>query len=221
MAGLHKPLLTIVLAFEPSSCQPLYALRERFHQTPSFLVSIIRSIKDTESNDAMLSQVLPRVAAQQAPFEIGLSKLFMTKGVTMPAVKYRLAAPTLWTLRDKLRDQLPEIRILNANKNTTERWRYIPLEEHYKLQPERYQKEFTIPVRSRIQQETDANKILDEVSKIDSKSLGRLKAIGLQVCDERSKDEAVLGPVFTFLGKPPPSPSLHKSSRTSSISSRR
>lgn len=203
-------VVAITLELDGLSCKYIHALRARYQQPPLFVVSLLRNFTYCQTNLDLFARKLPQLASKQAPFEIKLSNLHRAARAKH-AVKYSLESPDLRALRDQARKEFGDAYVLQESyeypfRKENKVSNIIRVTEDFAKHPHAYTKTFNIPVRSRINDQAEAIRILEELRKIDtSRDLGRIKAIGLRLQWQSDHDTArgryEKGELHLFRGK--------------------
>jgi hypothetical protein len=200
--------MTIKIFLEPESqsCKGIYALRHRYQLHAPFVLALYHEFIYNRSNIALIARKLPRIAATHVPFDMEFYNLHRTSQTEKKAVKYCVASEELQRLRRDLQIHLADAVVFS---NT---WKYKcaagegvalihSLGYDLKLRPEEHNKTCNVPVKTQITDDDEADRILKEVAKIDPKTLGNLRAIGLRLELKRSKFANLeIGGLFPFGG---------------------
>lgn len=102
------------------------------------------------------------------------------------SVKFGLKSKTLLELRSHIQYQIANAAVFSNSSPLTKTIRTNSVAElktvgqDMALDPRTYNKPIGVTVKTRLQ-EAEANRIFEEVGKIDPKTLGRLKAVGLRM----------------------------------------
>lgn len=179
-------MISIILELELRSCAKMLALRQQYHQEGPIGIQIVRNLVYNRSNFDLLKRSLTELATTKAPFEMEFFQLHQTKGSGRSSVKFGLKSKNLLELRYHIQQHTTNARVFSKVSPLTKTMRMDPgaevktLGQDMALNPRTYNKPLGVTVKTRLG-EAEANRIFEEVGKIDPKTLGRLKAIGLRM----------------------------------------
>lgn len=172
-----KMRFSILLELESKSCQAIHALRTANRQPAQFALSLTHQrLLYTPASKKLLLQVLPQIAAKQSPIAMSFCNLHKTNEKQDISVRYQLHSKELYILQDVIRRSLPTALVLDpANSGITMNhqgyWKY----------PGLWHSRIGVPVRNKIETAEEANRIFEELAKIDPVSLGNLVAVGFRL----------------------------------------
>jgi hypothetical protein len=178
----------ILLELEAQSCKRIYALRRKYDNPAPFVVDALRGLVSTKENFNLLKRALPGIAAKHAPFEMELYDPHRTNSTRGIGVKYRLQSQGLWGLRRDLQAKLADATIFSTVLRR-EKGAMMSLRQNKVLDPRSFPNRINVSVKTKLADAAEANRILEEVRKIDPKTLGKIRATGLSVQWQRTRDE--------------------------------
>lgn len=185
--------MSIGLELELQSCKGIYALRHQYHKQGPFFLYLLSNVGSNPQNSQLLARKLPNLAATYAPFDMELYNLHRTTETEKRAVKYSLQSKKLWDLRFDVQAQFANaivfenIRLRASHKGPRSK-EIRTLHQDVTLNPLKYHQPLHVAIKNKMVDIDEADRILQEVGKIDPKMLGKLKAIGLRLSWLRSRD---------------------------------
>jgi hypothetical protein len=181
--------ISLLLELESQSCRGIYALRRQYHVHEPFVISLYRRFVPAHSNFKLFARKLPHIAATYAPFDLEFHNPHYVVGTDRMQVKLGVRSKELKALRRDFQTHLADALVFeNISRNERaaamvgEKFSpVLTLRHDMEANPKSYNKSCQVSVKSKINDIGEADRVLNELAKINLKSLGNLRVIGLRL----------------------------------------
>lgn len=157
----------ILLELERQSCKHIYALRAKYGYTSPFVIALIQyNIVEKSSNRQLLMKAIQKLTEQQAPFDISLTHPYRTYSSLRFAVKYNMVSNDCAKLREQCLFMLGDAEVFQASRYAGCLGKVVSLRQELSKNAANHQPP-NVSIRSRLESDAEANRILREVKKIN------------------------------------------------------
>lgn len=192
-----------LLEVEQATYKSIYALRHHYQYTaPIHAPILVQDILCNRRNAERLSNELRALVTAYAPFDIYFTNPHRATASQTHAVKYCLQSPQLNDLRRDLFTRIADATVFDDYDPQRGLHGVSTLRKAIISFPRRFIKPICMSVKAAMDDEVEASRIFEEVSKIEPQKLGHLRAIGVRIRWQTSKSTPEEdGEPFLFTGK--------------------